>query len=66
VGFPQELGLSLVRVEKGYGGMTDDIKAIAKLVSEQLKAALAQPQPASWCRPRPPSFESENSGVSSP
>ena len=50
VGFPQELGLGLVLVEKDNGGMTDAIKAIAKLVSEQLKATLARPQSA---RPQP-------------
>lgn len=50
MGFPQELGLGLVLVEKDNGGMSDAIKAIAKLVSEQLKAVLAQPQAA---RPLP-------------
>lgn len=44
VGFPQELGLGLVLVEKDNGGMSDAIKAIAKLASEQIKAVLAQQQ----------------------
>ena len=43
VGFPQELGLGLVLVEKDNGGMTDAIKAIAKLVQDKLKATLATP-----------------------
>ena len=42
-GFPQELGLGLVLVEKDNGGMNDAIKAIAKLVQDKLKAALATP-----------------------
>lgn len=46
VGFPQEVGLGLVLVEKDNGGMTDAIKAIAKLASEQIKAALARPPSA--------------------
>ena len=48
--FPQELGLGLVLVEKDNGGMADAIKAIAQLVSTQLKAALARPSSA---RPQP-------------
>lgn len=46
VGFPQEVGLGLVLVEKDNGGMTGAIQAIAKLVSEQLKATLPRaPRP---------------------
>jgi hypothetical protein len=50
VAFPQELGLGLVLVEKDNGGMAEAIKAIAKLVSEHLKAALARRQST---RPQP-------------
>ena len=50
VGYPHELGLGLVLVEKDNGGMADAIKAIAKLAGEKLKAVLARP-PAT--RPQP-------------
>ena len=50
VGYPQELALGLVLVEKDNGGMADAIKAIAKFVTEQLKAALALP-PSARIRP---------------